>query len=101
MMMEENKSTAGGLFCANKPVNHISYHQQTGSLFCTCLQAAATKPTSDLSFQDQPGEECVGGLSYGTTKPSAYTFAAAKPDTTLGLFTQPKPKLFEDHLRGF
>ena len=76
MMMEENNSTVGGLFCANKPVNHINYHQQTGSLFSTYPQAAAPTKSSDQLTKDQPAEDCVGGFSFGGTKPSAYTFTA-------------------------
>ena len=97
--MEENKSTDGGLFCANTRANNISFHQQTGSLFSTYPQRAA--PTKSSDQHPKNGEDCVGGFSFGATKPSTCTFAAAKTPTSSGFFPQPRPRLLEENLGGF
>ena len=94
--MTENKSTVGGLFCANKPGKHISYNQQTGILFSTCPREAPTKSSDQLP---RDGEDCVGGFSFGVNK--THTFAAASQPPTSNLFSLPRQQLPEEHLRGF
>ena len=95
--MTENKSTVGGLFCANRPATNFSCHQQTGSLFNTHPKVATRTKSLDLSSKDE--EDSVGGIGFGVNK--THTFAAASQPPTSNLFSLPRQQLPEEHLRGF
>ena len=95
--MTENKSTDGGLFCANKPATNFSCHQQTGSLFNTRHKVATRAKSLDLPSKDE--EDSVGGIGFGVNK--THTFAAASQPPTSNLFSLPRQQLPEEHLRGF